>query len=202
MKNILKLLALFALTTSCKAQNQIIDIQNDNGDEITGAYYKDIQNILDPFIGTYIYTDGTTSLKIVLQKKLMSSHSNLRYYEDLIVGEYQYIKDGVEIANTLNRLNINKPDGSNYSICGNNIITKTSGICPDCTPNEKALFLGFVDDLTDNLTDSFIVRRVVEDGQPAIKIMILWAISGHLKGTPSSQKPNIPGGYYILIKQP
>ncbi|WP_293893605.1 DUF6705 family protein [Flavobacterium sp.] len=199
MKNIIKLLFLFTITVSCKAQT--IDIQNDNGDEIHGAYYKDIQNVLDPFVGTYIYTDGTTSLKIVLQKKIMSSMNNY-YYEDLIVGEYQYIKNGTEIANTLSRLAINRADGTNYSIHGNNIITNSSGICPECAPNEKAISLGFVDDLTDNVTDSFIVRRVIEGGQPAIKIIILWAISGHLKGTPSSPEPNIPGGYYTLIKQP
>ena len=197
MKNILKLLALLAFTTSCKAQN----ISDKGWNIIEGAYYQDTNYLLDPFVGTYIYTDGNTSLKIVLQKKIHSSMNNY-YYEDLIVGEYQYIKDGNEIANTLSRLEINRLDGTNYSISGNNIITQSSGICPDCTPNEKALALGLVDDLTDNVTDSFIVRRVIENGQPVIKIIILWAISNHLKGTPSCPKPNIPGGYYTLIKQP
>lgn len=201
MKNILNLLVLIVLTTSCKAQTQILNISDKGWNTINGAYYKDTNSLLDPFVGTYIYTDGTTSLKIVLQKKIMSSMNNY-YYEDLIVGEYQYIKDGAEVVNTLSRLEINRNDGTNYSIHGNNIITNSSGICPECAPNEKAISLGFVDDLTNNFTESFLIRRVIESGQPAIRIIILWATSGHLKGTPSLPQPYIPGGYYTLIKQP
>ena len=102
MKNtIIILLILSAIC--CKAQSPIINITDDNGNQIAGSYYKDLDNLLNVYEGTYLYTNGTTTLKIVLQKKTMSFDGH--HYEDLIIGEYQYIKNGVEIINTLPRLN-------------------------------------------------------------------------------------------------
>ena len=62
---------LLLLSINCKAQSPIIDIIDDDGSEVIGAYYKDVNNLLNPFEGTYIYTSGSTTLKIVLVKKVL-----------------------------------------------------------------------------------------------------------------------------------
>ncbi len=199
MKYLIKIILFFAFTFTINAQTHTLDISDQGWQLEDGAYYKDQNNLLDPFVGTYLYTNGNTSLKIVLQKKTMSTPANNRYYEDLIIGEYQYIKNGVQLANTLGRLNVNKTNGWKYSMSGNNIVTN-AGLCSECDPNEKALLLGFSDDITANYAQTFRVRRIIEDGQPAIKIFILWAFSTHKVGTPVPPSPNIPGGEYILKK--
>ena len=47
-----------------------------------GVYYRDLNHILDPFVGTFIYSNGTTTFEIVLQKKLHSSNGNQTFTFD------------------------------------------------------------------------------------------------------------------------
>jgi hypothetical protein len=65
----------------------------------TGVYFKDTNNNLDKFEGTWIYEDATRKLTIVLQKKeffeIGSPHS------DVVIGNYIYEENGVELINTL-----------------------------------------------------------------------------------------------------
>jgi hypothetical protein len=197
MKKTFNIFVLLFATISCKSQ--IRDISDLGWNTPHGFYYKDNQNLLDPFVGTYIYTEGNTMLKIVLQKKVMSSARGL-YHEDLIIGEYQYIKDGIEKVNTLSRLNENFADGVNYSIDGNCVIGHGSPGCRECSISEKALQLGMVDRLS-NDTAFLYVRRVTVNGQAAIKIFIWWRMKA-VKPTETLIPTNIPGGRdYILLKQ-
>ena len=71
MKNTLKIIVLSAITIACKAQTPIIDIEDNQGYDVNGAYYKDTKNQLNPFEGTYIYTNGTTSLKMVSKREIL-----------------------------------------------------------------------------------------------------------------------------------
>lgn len=125
MKHILLLLILVPFW-SCKAQSPIKSLYNDYPG-VTGAYYKDIDNDLDKFIGTWKYTSGTTSLTITLQKKIMQpfNDNNVHYYEDIIIGEYKYIENGVEKINTLSQLLTTK-DPYEYNIVGNILIGQTN----------------------------------------------------------------------------
>lgn len=201
MKNIFKLLLILFITISCKAQSPIFDIMDFQHriQDINGAYYKDINNLLDPFVGTYLYTNGNTTLKIVLQKKTMSFALN-KYYEDVLIGEYQYIENGVEKVNTLNKLNINYSDKSNHSIDGNLIISQGSPGCEECLYGEKALYIGLVDG-TSNNTARLIIRRVFENGVPAIKISLGWRTRYKRPNDPMPLPPSFPSGYYTLVKQ-
>ena len=69
MKNIKTFLAYFLtiLGINCQAQTPIIDLNDRDGNIINGAYYKDTNNLLNQFEGTYILDDGTNDLKIVLK---------------------------------------------------------------------------------------------------------------------------------------
>lgn len=89
---------------SCKSQTIIQSSQNFYTDTPNGGYYKDANNLLDPYVGTWIYTNGTTSLTIKLRKII--NHYNGKFYADLLVGEYQYIENGIEKLNTLNQFTL------------------------------------------------------------------------------------------------
>ncbi|RWX01058.1 DUF6705 family protein [Flavobacterium cerinum] len=104
---------------NCKAQTPVKSLYNDSR-ELDGAYYKDFNNQLDTFVGTWKYTNGTTSLTITLIKKVMQPlmDESISYYEDIIVGEYKYIENGVEKINTLPQLLVSK-DPYEYNIVGN-----------------------------------------------------------------------------------
>ena len=97
---------------SCKAQTIIVPIGS--GDDIqlnTNYYHKDVNNEFGRFEGTWLYTDGNTELIFKLKKEELYQISSDSHYEDLLVGEYQYIENGVEKANTL-------ADFDNASISG------------------------------------------------------------------------------------
>lgn len=103
---------------SMSSYSQIINIEN-MGKSISGAYYKDINNLLDPYVGTWLYSNGADTLKIKLRKVTMTPSIN-NSYKDLIVGEYQYVANGVEKINTLNNFNTDYPMQYAHNISGNN----------------------------------------------------------------------------------
>jgi hypothetical protein len=66
MKNILlALLMIFSL--SCKSQ--IVPLETHYEDTNGGAYFKDLQNEMDKFVGTWEYSNGTNTLTIIIKKK-------------------------------------------------------------------------------------------------------------------------------------
>jgi hypothetical protein len=200
MKKILYIIPILILAFSCKAQSPIINIEDQTGDDIEGAYYKDTNNLLDPFVGTYIYTNGNTSLKIVLQKKTMSSMNNY-YFEDLLIGEYQYVENGVEKVNTLNQLSINYADQSKHSINGNGILTGTQRGCDTCGPNEIRVTGGLTESSTNNFALIYI-RLITVNNQPAIDFNVYWQSRSYNVDTqPVPASPSFPGGGHILLKQ-
>ncbi|MDI9256479.1 DUF6705 family protein [Flavobacterium sedimenticola] len=199
MKTTIKLLFVLLLTSSCKAQT--IDISQQNGENATGVYYKDIQNLLNTFEGTYLYSEGTASLKIIFRKQVMSSPANNRFREDLLVGEYQYIENGIEKSNTLSNLNIFHSNGWKYSIDGNTVLVQGDPGCQDCLPNEKALRLGIVEESTNN-SGFLIVRKTNVAGQEAIEVRIIWdALKTVGANNPAPIEPTIPGELFVLLKQ-
>ena len=200
MKNLFIKTALIISFISCKAQTPVFDItdySNRSTSEVPNRYIKDISNLLDPFVGTYIYNDVTKILKIVLQKKTMSLRYN--YYEDLIIGEYQYIEDGVEKSNTLYKLSNNYPDGIYYSIHGNQIMNGNT-LCDDCLPNEKHLRGGLVETATRNSAEIDFKLTTV-GGQPAIRVWLYWRYRTVVDGDPEPPQASFPGGEYIMLKQ-
>ena len=159
MKRIIFLTLIAIVTITCKAQSPIINILDKDGTRDINAYYKDVNNLLNQYEGTYLYTNGTTSFKIVLVKKIMQF--NGEYYEDLIIGEYQYIVNGVEIVNTLSELNTTYSNQRRHNIDGNSLISKNnrSWVCPNCNVNEKRLEASIRDASTDRYA-TIIMRKL------------------------------------------
>jgi hypothetical protein len=198
----LNIFVLLLLSINCKAQSPIIDIIDDDGSEVIGAYYKDVNNLLNPFEGTYIYTSGSTTLKIVLVKKVLQYNS--QYYEDLIIGEYQYIENGIEKINTLNEINNVYIEQRFHKIDSNFLVNNNFKLfpCLDCFTNEKRLYASILDPSTNSYAD-IVIRKTIINGQEALKINIINFKKGLIIVNELATEPNfsLPLEEYILIKQ-
>ncbi len=107
MKHILIIVIVTFSLLNCKAQNPIVSLDAYRHTTPDGAYYKDLDNEFNKLEGSWTYTNGNTSLTIILQKKELIYVNN--DYRDILVGEYRYSINGVEIINTLPLLT-NNPD--------------------------------------------------------------------------------------------
>jgi len=201
MKKYITLLLLFTLLTNCKAQMPIYDLE-DIPNVVSGMknrYIKDTKKLLDPYVGTYLFTNGNTSFKIVLEKK-KESYNNV-YFEDLIIGEYQYIENGIEKANTLDKLNMYYENQMKHNINANIILTGREKGCTDCTSTEKRLQGGLTDPNYPNTSAEIQIRRITVNGKAAITLNIYWI--GPIARTEGQiqTQPFIGPGLYTLIKQ-
>jgi hypothetical protein len=197
MKNIFKIVPLILFAISCKAQSPIININNRPNDDINGAYYKDVDNLLNQFEGTYISNFRGNKLEITLQKKEMNN--NTVYYEDLLVGEFKYTDHGVVKVDRLNEMNVAYTDQRYHNIEASQIIEYGDYLCIGCTANEIRLSGGLVDTITHNFAE-IIISRIIQNGQPAIKLWIGWQTKARIESAPYVPAL-IPGGDYIMIKQ-
>ncbi len=202
MKNLfITLLLIFAKTIF--AQNTIIALEDDNGSKIPGAYYKDINNSLDTFVGTWLFNNGSETFKIVLQKDTLVSINNI-YFKDLIIGEYQYIdENGVEKVNSLSNLSITLPHIYNHSIDGNFIVSDPSyWNCYDCSLGERRLMVSFSDPVN-NIGGSMLIKKTTVAGQEAIRIEISYLFKSVFRYDEPVviPTPSVPQGIHTLIKQ-
>jgi hypothetical protein len=185
---------LIVLGIQCKAQSPIIDLNDRNGDFISGAYYKDVNNLLNQFEGTYVLDDGTNYLKIVFQKKEMQYTGS--EYEDILIGEYQYKQNGIEKINTLNKLTTVLPNIYHHSIDGNYFLNNHTPFDEFTTDNFR-ISLGM--DIPNGLFANLDVRKCLVNGQEAIQI---FKRTKHYGKRGETVPPVIvPNGFFYLIKQ-
>ncbi len=108
MKKLAIILAIVSFALSCKAQSPIISIEQDilNDDTVDNTYVKDINNVFNPYFGTWKWEDTSTgtSFTIVFSKLEMVDFGD--NYTDLLIGQYRFVKNGVEIFNSLNVANL------------------------------------------------------------------------------------------------
>ena len=136
MKNLIKISILLLFTANNFAQT-IVNIEELSLEVSPDTYYKDINNFFEVFVGTWIYTDGTTSFKLVLEKKAMVPNNVNNSFFDYLIGEYQYIKNGNELINT-----IGNTDANNLGILGNLLLKNTyRPYCSDCPEDERRIGL-------------------------------------------------------------
>lgn len=187
-----------AMSYCCSAQ--VVRIENQTGEYSAGTYYKDTNNLLNPFAGTYEYSGNGLEITIKLRKVTMSNRADY-FTEDLIVGEYRVIEGGVERVNTLSLFDTDYSNQIEHSIDGNQILTAQERGCTDCLQGEIRLSGG----LTENLTGNFalvIFRLLIENGQPALKVSVNWQQRSYRVDTQSPPPlPTFPSGDYLFIKQ-
>ena len=200
MKNLTKIIIIIFFSKFSFAQTLLLPINIEDYDPtnaIADAYYKDINNIFDPFMGTWKYTspDGQTAFTIVLTKREML-YTGL-FYTDYVIGEYNYHNNNIDV-NTLSNTSIN-----DVGIEGRNIINSHNRpYCFDCSSGEKRLGL-MIGDTLRHLYGTFTLRLITVNGLLAIEGLI------YGEGVPAYEANNpppyfemrIPTGTFVFIKQ-
>jgi hypothetical protein len=213
MKKKLFSVIIAIITLSCKAQSPVLDLYESNYGSIQNAYYKDLNNLHSQYLGTWLYTNGNTSLKVIFQKR--DQIYNNRYYTDYLVGEYQYIENGVEKVNTLNNINTNYGSDIEY-VRKHNILSlswikyaSTRPKCIECPVNEGRLEMSIDEPALreiKGLSNSFVLRRFFDNGVEKLKV---WFVSDIKQGLVFDANDNpvdvsrfsLPFGTYVLAKQ-
>ncbi|MFC7348989.1 DUF6705 family protein [Chryseobacterium zhengzhouense] len=95
----------FTVFLQCKSQTQIVNLTDCDSyiNDSSGDYYrKDVNNVFSPYEGIWRWTQGNKefTLTLIKQKHHYTQYANYNYYEDRLVGYYQYKENGVLIADT------------------------------------------------------------------------------------------------------
>ena len=198
-------IAIFVFAMCCEAQ--IVLPLYENGLDVQGAYYKDINNDLNNFVGTWKYTNGATSLTITLQKKIMQPYSDntISCYQDVLVGGYKYVENNIEKINTLSLLLLNLPNSYDYHIFGNILLPPPATNCDGCLLTMRPVHLGFTDPNREILgMESRMVFARADSGNVEKLRLFFRALSGGLDD-PENPRPydeyTVPFGEYLLVKQ-
>jgi hypothetical protein len=64
-----------------------------------GSYTTNSQ--LDKFVGTWIWTSGTDTMKIVLQKQFVHHKTPYSFEYESLVGWHRYVKNGIQVESSL-----------------------------------------------------------------------------------------------------
>ncbi|SDM15594.1 DUF6705 family protein [Chryseobacterium taihuense] len=203
MKNILIIFVLSFI--NCKAQQQILPLET-RGIPIEGAYYKDLDNELDPFQGTYIYNNGNKIFKIILKKMIKQPSDS--HYEDMISGEYEYVVNGFVKISTLPNLDIMYSDQFLKHGITNKYIIKNINHrlwkCPQCNVNEKRLSAVIRDKISGRRAD-LLMRRTNINGQEVMQVNITnisaWIVDSNDPSTFNEPPFALPKGEFTMIKQ-
>lgn len=210
-KIILCTLLLIGLILSTSAQ-QIEPLYRKITSQEPNTYYKDLYNDLDPFVGTWMYTDGNTSLTITLQKKTRASLNTVRnrlnytYYEDMLVGGYKYTVNGSTLVNTLPLLDNNYTDPTGYTLYGSGIMGPYSVACVDCGPNTRRVTLNFYEPNRDVwvMLPQMEFERVDEGGLQKVRMIFITTATATQDSPthiPEHDDYSIPLGTYVLTRQ-
>ncbi len=184
----------------CNAQT-IYDLTDSKPDLGTNNYYiKDLNGILDPFVGTWIYTDGSNSITIVFKKKIKFKLPNDLIFEDMLYGGYRYVQNGIEIINTIPQIDDpNITNFFNYTIEGNGSPYPDPFYNdPNVSGDEIEIYMKEPQGVTSNL-DMYITTI---SGMTALRVYKgTLPPATSLKGDPPPPQTVMPKGYLNFIKQ-
>ncbi|TXE17647.1 hypothetical protein ES692_08770 [Psychroserpens burtonensis] len=199
MKNLFFTISVLLLALSCKAQSPIVPLDTYIHEIADNSYVKDIDNELNKFIGTWVFSDGNSSFTLVLQKQIQTFNDD--YYEDYMIGEYSYSINGLTVVNTiplLNSTNLNLQ----RNIGGRYVVKGADHNCPACLPNERRIDMYFSDPNRKYLSTGLVLRYLVNQSNPE-KITATIYVVGNvmLPYEGASSSPRVPYGTYLMEKQ-
>ncbi|WP_157492002.1 DUF6705 family protein [Mangrovimonas sp. ST2L15] len=196
----MKILLLFLgiiICLSCRAQ--IIPLDNVEHFENSPTYYlKDVNNEFDKFEGTWQHQSGNTSIVLKLKKEIHYQLNSGSNYEDLLVGEYQYVENGIEKVNTLIDFEDVGISGYTHKISGGIYVHQLPNYCLDNSdPSEVKIEL-IIHHPTDEYAQGRLILRYLNDnGVEKLEACIYdYSILGD-----GSVRLDIPDGNYVFIKQ-
>lgn len=193
-------IALILFNTMVTAQ--IINLDTNDGFK-SEFYYKDLDQKLDYYVGTWLYTNGNTSLRIKLKKKehYLVETVYKSYYIDLIVGEFQYVENGNLILDRIPLLNDTSIDYFDYSIVSFAFKSfNQSPNFPEANPLIKKLRANYHDPVKPYLNFKCIMAVNDEIENEKLFFFLKRLISGGPDGV--SPDPVLPEGKYVLTKVP
>lgn len=200
MKKIIALVLIVLSNINCKAQIVVNTTETDYTILPNNCYLKDSNNYLTPYVGEWKYVNGSTTLIIKLRKII--NYNNGTYSEDMLIGEYQYIENGIEKINTLSNFSTDLPDQYFHKIDGKTLKTKLDApACNDCGNNPRVSLI--YNDPTKHVAG--IMTLGVYDVEN-IKIYITTSNIRYFQNLDGSLDYEnvgftIPIGWYILEKQ-
>ncbi len=153
-------LLLFFNSVSGQIRNISLEDKSWEDLGLRNVYFVDDNNEMDFFEGEWIFSNSSSQLKIELKKE--SRLYNGRLYQDYLVGEYQYVENGVEIVNTLD--NIDQNLGVKHSIVGNRIIRKCTNLpTSQCQDGRLKFNLLLRDPNNDKVSATLIIHKANTD---------------------------------------
>ncbi|WP_460220646.1 DUF6705 family protein [Psychroserpens sp. MEBiC05023] len=201
MKKFIILLLAISSILSCKAQTLIKSLDGDGScpPYDTNCYEKDINNEFNKFEGTWLYQNGTTEITFKLKKEAHYQLSNESNYQDLLVGEYKYIENGVEKVNTLSDFDSAQLSGYDHKISGGIFIHRLPNHCTDNSNVTETKIELFIIHPTEEDTEGIVILRHVNDnGTQKLQACIY---DDTTMGPNPNARIDIPNGYYVFVKQ-
>jgi len=200
----MKYILIFTITLliiSCKAQN-IVPLFDGPISVPAGSYYKDVDNDLNTFEGEWRWENGNSSWTIQFQKFVMVPSSGESLWDNL-VGEYQYIENGVELINEL-PFTPNTDNLIGHNLWGGVISLVPNGAppCDECTANSRYVELTIQDPTRPGRSGDIIFVHFIENGIEKIRLELY--NSSYMGNYDHPGVPNeltIPEGTYTFIKQ-
>ncbi|WP_415224628.1 DUF6705 family protein [Psychroserpens sp.] len=201
MKKHIILITLFTIVlSSCKAQNA--PLYRADPDLPEGTHYKDLDNDLNDFVGTWKWQNNDSIVIIKFQKWEDIYDSDYNQYEDYLVGAYKFTVNGTIIEDNLSQLNDNSIFILDHYIAGNTILHKGQyPKCENCDDNQRQVFVYFTDPQREYLNSAMVLRYKVEGGIEKMEVVFY---SFNYTVQPSIDSPmvnRIPYGNYTFIKQ-
>ena len=196
MKNILKII-LFVLTiASCKAQTTYPLSNYDTKNLKNNNYIKDTEGVLNPFVGTWEWTNGSnTTFRVVLTKKEHWNASGFnKFYSDEILGGYRYIENGTLIVDRLTYTTDFTSDTSTWAAFSS-ILGSVS------YPETTKLKISIYDKLKSKSCLATMVMEVSQNGGLQAHWILFDHETGNFSGATKQQGFSIPTDV-ILTKLP
>ncbi len=200
MKHIITIIALISLF-SCKAQSIIKSLDGDGpcSPYDSNCYEKDVNNEFGKFEGIWKYQNGNTSIIFKLKKEEHYQVSETSNYLDLLVGEYQYIENGVEKVNTLADFDNPSISGYNHKISGRVFTHNIPNICIDNSHSSEIKIELMIESPGDHLIEGRVILRYVnENGTEKLEVCIY---DYSILADNENDRIDIPDGNYEFVKQ-
>lgn len=196
MKNKYNITLVLLIIFLNSVNSQQLALNQINVNNMRNNTFVDSDSDLEPYVGTWLYEEGSTSFKIVLQKKTNSYNPDLNSYFDVLIGEYEYIENGVTIINTLPLLENPSIGDFNHNIYGYQLFKNNINTEPG---DARRVKLEIRDPEYPYLSDFILLRHYVDVGH-----YIYMLKSGRTQilteDLPIVQR--VPSDFYILEKQP
>lgn len=198
--NLITILLFVISYSSCKAQT--VPLYRMNPELPEGTYFKDLDNDLDKFEGTWKWQSNDSIITITLQKKEYVHDIDYNQYEDYIVGEYKFTVNSIIVQDYLFRLSDSSIIGLEHYIAGNTLLHKNQyPICNDCDLNERRLFVYFNDPLYEYINSGMVFRHKIESNIEKLDVIFYVFNTFVPPNIDSPMENRIPFGHYVFIKQ-